>query len=132
MNFFGAGVDVAKFGVSFWSGIASQETDEEFAGMDVAAFGEGVSRDDIAQFTGCAVNDAGAKAEFAFDGFFDAFRKRGEVALAGTENDVAAIDVGLAAGEFQGFIKGAEGVHFNLIVAGDVDAAEQGDDDGHG
>lgn len=131
MDFFGAGVDGAKFGAGFPSRITSQETNEEFAGFDVAALSEGVPRDDIAKLGRRAVNDAGAKAEFAVDGFFDALGKSGEVALARAENDVAAIDVSLAASEFQGFVEGAEGVHFDLIAADDVDAAEQRDDGGH-
>lgn len=37
----------------------------------------------------------------------------------------------MAASEFERFVESAEGVHFDLIAAGDVDAAEQGDDGGH-
>lgn len=132
VHFFRAGVNGAKFGASFGSGIASQETDEEFARMNVAALGERVSSDDVAELGGCAVNDAGAEAEFAFNGFLDAFGKSREVALASAENDVAAIDVGLATGEFERFVKSTQRVHFDLIATGDVDAAQQGDDGGHG
>lgn len=71
MHFFRAGVEGPKFGAGFRSRITSQETDEEFAGMNIAAPGERVSRDDVAEFVGRAVNDAGTKAEFAFDGFLD-------------------------------------------------------------
>ena len=131
VDFFRAGGDGPKFGAGVRFGSASQETDEELAGFDVAAFDEWVSYNDIAQFAGCAVNHAGAKAEFAFNGFFDALGESSEVALASAENDVAAIDVSLAAGELQRFVEGAKRIHLDLITADDVDAAEQGNNDGH-
>ena len=132
MHLLGAGVYGAKFRAGFGRRLVCHKTDEKFAGIDVAAFGKRVSRDDAAQFGGRAVNDAGAKAELAFDCFFDALGESGEVAVAGAEDDVAAVDVGLASGEFERFIKGSKRIHFDLIAADDVDAAKQGDDGWHG
>ncbi len=123
VDFLGAGGDGAKFGAGFWSRLLCHKTNEKFAVIDVAALGERVARDDLAQFIGCSVNDARAEAEFAFNSVLDAFGKSGEVALASAKDDVAAINIGLAAGEFERFVKSAKGIHFDLIAPGDVDAA---------
>lgn len=132
MHLFRALVDGAKLGESFRGRVGGKKADEQFAWVDVATPGEGVTRNNIAHFGGGAVNHAGAKAESKFNGFFDACGKSGKVAVASAENDVAAIDIGLAAGELQRFIKSAKGLHFDLIAADDVDAAEQRNDGGHG
>lgn len=132
MHDFRAGIYGAKFGERFRLRIARQETDEQFAGINIAAFGERISRNNFAHFGGGAVNDARAEAEFKFNGFFDACGKSGKVAVAGTKDDVAAIDVSLAPSEFQRFVDRAQLVHFDLIAADHVDATEQGDNGGHG
>ena len=132
MHFFLALVDSTKFGERVWMRIGPEKTYEQFAGIDIAALGEGISRNNVAHFGGRAVNHAGAEAEFKFNSFFDALGEDGEVAIARAENDVAAIDIGLAAGEFQRFVERAKGVHFDLIAADDVDAAKQGNDGWHG
>lgn len=131
MHFFLALVDGAKFGKRFWLRIEAEEANKQFAGVNIAALGEGISRNNIAQLGARAVNDAGTEAEFEFNRFFDARGKDGEIAVSSAEDNVAAIDVGLAAGKFQRFIKGAKGFHLDLIAADDIDAAQQGNDGGH-
>ena len=79
-----------------------------------------------------AKNHIGTKAEAAFDGGLNLAGQFGEVALFCFEDDVAALDESLAAGEFQGFVERTERIHFDFVVASDVDAAKHRDDDGHG
>lgn len=50
----------------------------------------------------------------------------------GEEDHISALHVGLRGFAFGGFVEGAKGVHFDFLVAADVDAAQHGNDDGHG
>ena len=52
--------------------IAREKAHEQLTRFDIAALGEGIAGDDVAEFGGGAEDHAGTKAEFAFDGFFDA------------------------------------------------------------
>jgi hypothetical protein len=47
------------------------------------------------------------------------------------EDDVAALHVGTRVFEFEGFIKGAQSHHVDLVVIREVDATEHGDEYGH-
>lgn len=69
MQFFRFDLHGANFCERFFVRIACKKADEQFAWFDVAALGERISRDDVAKFGGGAVNDAGAKSEFAFKAF---------------------------------------------------------------
>jgi len=108
------------------------ESDEQFAWLDAAPFGERISGDDVAQFIRRAKNHIGARAEAARDGGLNLAGKFCELARFRFENDVAALDESLVAGEFQEFVERTERVHFDFVVASDIDAAKHRDDDGHG
>ena len=87
---------------------------------------------DIAEFGDGANDDVGTEAEFAFDGRFEEFRDLSEVLAAGAKQNNAALQLSLRILEFQRAAKITENIHFDFIVATDVDAAKHGDEDGHG
>ncbi|MGB7846229.1 MAG: hypothetical protein WBL63_11480, partial [Candidatus Acidiferrum sp.] len=55
-----------------------------------------------------------------------------EVLLFGEKDNVAALNVGLRRFKFERLIEGAQSVHFDFVVAADVDSTEHGNDRGHG
>jgi hypothetical protein len=114
------------------AGFARKEDDEDFAGIEVAAGGEGGVGDDVAEFGDGAEEDVRTKTEFSVDGILDAFGEESEIFVLSVEDDVATLDEGLGIFESEGEVEGAKGVHFDFVVAADVDATKHGDNDGHG
>jgi len=137
---FAAG-DVQFFGCEFLflegfarcvAGIAGQEGDQEFTGLNVGSFCKGISGDHTAKFGRSAKNDVGVAGEFLFGAGLNALGNHVEFAFAGFEDDVSALQVGLRTVEFKRSVKGAESVHLDFAVTADVDGAEHGNKDRHG
>ena len=93
---------------------------------------KGIPGDDVPHFGSGAKGNAGTKTEIAFDGVLKASGEKRKVICTGEKDDVTALDVRLRGFEFEGFVEGTQGVHLDFVVAADIDAAEHGDDGGHG
>jgi hypothetical protein len=132
MQLFGIDFELEKGIGGFARGLVREEGDQKFAGFDAGTSGKGILGNYATEIGGSAEDHRRAKPELALDGGLDCFGKLRKILLLGLENDIAALDVGLRASEFERGTEGAEGVHFDLVVAANIDATEQADDRGHG
>ena len=132
MEFFRIGLDLRKGDGGFARRLVCEKGDEKFAGFDAGTFGKWIPGNYAAEIGGSAEDYGRVKAEFALDGGFEFLGKLREIRFVRLEDDVAALDVSLGIAKLERDAKGAEGVHFDFVVAADVDAAEQADDGGHG
>ena len=78
MQFLGVRLKAEKRGVRFRAGIAGEEGNQEFAGLDIWAVGERVGGDRLSQFVLGAEDDFGAEAELALDCVLDLLCQRAE------------------------------------------------------
>src|SRR5580700_6292813 len=99
--------------------------------MDVAPVCERVSCNHVSEFGRRAQDHSRAKTEVLLDPVFDLSRELGEIRFLGPEYDVATLYIGLRVPQFQRYKECPEGLHLDLVVAHDVDAAEQRDNHGH-
>src|ERR1700722_17839123 len=130
-EFFGVAFDGSSLFAGGFAGVGGEKCDQQLARVDVFALGEPVPCDDVAEILGASKNDVSLKSKFLVDGGFEIFAEFVEVTLVGCEDDVAALDVGLRIAEFEGCEEFLQIVHFDAVVAANVDAAEHADDDGH-
>src|SRR5438445_8660853 len=129
-QFLGIGFDSEKRFPSVRGGICGEEGDEKFAWVKVA-MRERIFLYYISQVRRGAKNHAGAKAEAALDLVLDPPCESRQVALFSSENDVAALDIGLWILQSEGLTECAERVHLDQVVAANVDATEHRDDYRH-
>jgi len=76
--------------------------------------------------SGSANNNVGAKAESSLDFVLDPLSESIEVSVLGLEDHVAALDKSLRLPQSQRLIERFERLHFDLVVAANVDAPEHG------
>jgi len=111
--------------------IGNEKKDVQFVGLDVGALGERIFLDDCAEVVGGPQDDLGVAAEFLCDGGLDAFRGDVEIAFAGLEDYVAALQVSSCTFKFERGVECAKSFHFDFAVAPNVDGAKHGDEDWH-
>jgi hypothetical protein len=131
VQFLGIGLDLEKVLAGFRTRIAGQKKDKQFAGFDIAALGEGVAGNHLAQIGSATEDDLRTKTEFAFDLRRNAFAKPREILFLSFENNVAALHICLWILQLQGLTKGSKNVHLDLVVSTNVDPAKHANDDGH-
>ena len=115
----------------FFCQIAREKRHDKFAGLEAVARREGAAGNGVFKIPGCSHNNVCVKAELALDRFFHALRHTNRIFLLGAEHDVAALHVGLRIAEFQRLADFAEFVHFDFVVATDVNPAQQRNHDRH-
>jgi hypothetical protein len=101
-------------------------------GLGVGGGGEGVRvvLDEVSELVVGEEEEFGGEAELFLEGGGD-FGRDGFGGTGGGEEDVAGLDVGLDVFVAEGLVEGAEGFHFDGVVAGDVEASVEGDELGH-
>lgn len=109
-----------------------QKNDGEFTRFNSLSFCKRISRDDFAHLGDGMEEDAWAEPTLAIDARLQFVGENGGVALAGMKEDVAALQVRFDAGQLQAFAKRTKVVHFDFVVAADIHATQQANQDGHG
>src|SRR5579864_3934620 len=125
------GLEAQNLRPSVRSGIGGQKIDQEPARIDCLPRGEGVSLDGGSNFGRGAEDDVGTKAAAALDSLLEPLGESLEIPLPGAEDDVTALQVSARVGESERFAELAERVHLDLVVAPQVDGAEQGNHHWH-
>jgi beta-N-acetylhexosaminidase len=113
------------------SRMALKEHHQEFVRLDTTPGSEWVSCDCISEFGSSAKYHAGAKTEIPLDRALNPLCQRGKTLRLGPENHVAARYVGLRVSQPERLVKRPQCIHFDPVVANQIDAAEHGDDHGH-
>jgi len=113
------------------SGMALKEHHQEFVRLDTTPGSEWVSCDCISEFGSSAKYHAGAKTEIPLDRALNPLCQRGKTLRLGPENHVAARYVGLRVPQPERLVERPQCIHFDPVVANQIDAAEHGDDHGH-
>jgi hypothetical protein len=131
MQFFAARVELQKTFACLFGGFGSKKGDKQSGGINPVPAGERISDDNPAHFGGGTQNHVGAEAEFALDGLLNPLRKAQQIFLVGEKDHVAALNESLGRFEFKRFVKRAERLHLDFVVAADIDAAQHGNDRGH-
>jgi len=131
VDFLGSDFELEKAFASFIGWQSAQEPHPKFVRFYAATLGEGIASDDVAEFRKGSHNYVRAEAGFAFDAVLDLRGDSGEIAFAGAEGDIATLEESLDILEIERFADAAEDVHFDFVVATNVDAAQQADDDRH-
>src|ERR1019366_1269505 len=102
-------------------GIAGQEGDEQLAGLDAAPLCERISCDRASQIGSGPQNYRRTKTKAPLDCLFDPLGQRNQVALVSSENNVAALHVGLRISQPKRFVERPQRIHLDLIVSAEVD-----------
>ena len=131
MNLLVVSLRLQKVLASFRARRLLEENDREFSGIKSKPLGEWVSRNNLLQIGRATKDDLRAKAKLLLDCALDAFGQSNQISLVAPEDDVAALYVRLWVFQAERCAKGSQGVHLDLIVAADVDAAEHADNGGH-
>lgn len=131
VHFFGIVFQGEQRGVrcSWWP--SGKKCHEHLAWVQIAVGGKRGGCDSGSQFIRCAEDDFHAESEGTLDPILNFPGQRGRIFRIvrefGAEDDVAALNEGARIVELEGFVKDAQGVHLNAVVADHVDAAEHGD-----
>src|ERR1019366_9541020 len=91
----GFGLEAKELLANCRAGIAGQEGDEQLAGLDAAPLCERISCDRASQIGSGPQNYRRTKTKAPLDCLFDPLGQRNQVALVSSENNVAALHVGL-------------------------------------
>src|SRR5271157_416823 len=108
-----------------------EKNDRQFCRVKPAALGKGALRNHLTQFRSGPQDHMNAKAVVLFDSVLDTHDELCMVAPLHSEHDIAALKVRLRVLQPQALIEVPQRVHLDLVVASDIDATEQGNDDGH-
>ena len=108
-----------------------QKNDNEFTGLNSFPLRERIFRYDLAHFRNGAQQDFRPKAMLTFDARFDFVGELWQASFIGTKNHISALKMRLRISKLQVRAERTKIVHPDLVVAADVDAPQQANENWH-
>ena len=108
-----------------------QKNDNEFTGLNSFPLRERIFRYDLAHFRNGAQQDFRPKAMLTFDARFDFVGELWQGRFIRTKNHISALKMRLRISKLQARAERTEIVHLDLVVAADVDAPQQANENWH-